>query len=142
MIWHFFRVAVIKIQTCEWNGLWMRNASLSPLAACENTTSAGDGKCADPYSEPSIAIWNRILSDLCGANYGRLVLFFGCFLLSLFWNVSIQVLLIDFTDWMLVILLSFQIIRRITIIDFKSGAFPHAQNKKKKINTKSRYQLD
>lgn len=37
----------------------MRNASLSPLAACENTTSAGDGKCADPYSEPSIAIWNK-----------------------------------------------------------------------------------
>lgn len=34
----------------------MRNASLRPLAACENTTSAGDGKCADPYSEPSIAI--------------------------------------------------------------------------------------
>lgn len=41
-------------QTCEWNGLWMRNASLRPLAACENTTKAGDGKCVDPYSDPSI----------------------------------------------------------------------------------------
>lgn len=43
-------------QTCEWNGLWMRNASLRPLAACENTTRAGDGKCVDPYSDPSIVI--------------------------------------------------------------------------------------
>lgn len=34
----------------------MRRASLSPLAACEKTTNAGDGKCADPYSEPSMAI--------------------------------------------------------------------------------------
>lgn len=49
----------INIQTCEWNGRCIRNASLRPLAACENTTNepnAGDGKCADPYSEPSIAI--------------------------------------------------------------------------------------
>lgn len=40
----------------------MRNASLRPLAACENTTNAGDGKCADPYSEPSMAIE----FDVCG----------------------------------------------------------------------------
>lgn len=44
------------VQTCEWNGRWMRNASLRPLAACEKTTNAGDGKCADPYSEPSMAM--------------------------------------------------------------------------------------
>lgn len=35
-------------QTCEWNGLWMRNASPSPFAACENTTNAGDGICDEP----------------------------------------------------------------------------------------------
>lgn len=52
-----------SVQTCEWNGLCMRRASLRPLAACEKTTNAGDGKCADPYSEPSMAIgfqWGRI----------------------------------------------------------------------------------
>lgn len=43
----------------------MRKASLSPLAACEKTTSAGDGKWADPYSEPSIVIYpiNCMLND-------------------------------------------------------------------------------
>lgn len=53
------------ICTCEWNGRWMRKASLSPLAACEKTTSAGDGKWADPYSEPSIVIYpiNCMLND-------------------------------------------------------------------------------
>lgn len=34
----------------------MRRASPNPLAACENTTKAGDGRWADPYSEPSIFI--------------------------------------------------------------------------------------
>lgn len=91
MIWHFlfffFFAGCYQIQTCEWNGRWMRNASLSPLAACENTTSAGDGKCADPYSEPSIAIWNensRLDSTYTRvANYGRLFFFLvGFYFLS------------------------------------------------------------
>lgn len=40
----------------------MRRASPSPFAACENTTNAGDGKCAEPYSAPSIL---RYLFDVC-----------------------------------------------------------------------------